>query len=810
MFSHRRITLYVLRQLAMPTFLGLCLYTFVLLMNHFFLVAEKSLTKKLGFELTARLFLVGVPPLLVLSIPMAFLLGTLVTLGRLSEDHEWVALQAAGWGPAVLFRPVFLHGLTGAILSFVIYGFVVPETNYALRALRGEVLFASNLAADLRPRVFYDLQDDAVFFVDEIRPGGERRLENVIFIQPSPRDGSTQLYLAKSGDLYPATDRTGALMIDLFDGEARLYRSDPDADYQLTRFKRITRRLEPPDFVRALLGRGPPERVVQDLDLREVFAETRTARAELHSIGSQADARGKGIARARLRTATVELHQRFALPLASLFFALLALPLGIRRVRSGKGAGFAISLVVIVLYRVVFVVARNQAAHPLGKLPPGLGVWLANLLVLGVACAGLWRLRRAAPSTGPGLLGGLLGALRRLPARRGAEESGTTDVEAVAGIQTVSGTTTRFVGRLDRYIGMTYLRVLFLAVASAYVVFALVELQGLTEGLLRSGGSLSLVPVYFKYFAPGVLHMILPISCLIGAIVAFTLLARTSELVAIIFAGIGLRRVTLPVLFLTLLLCALQFLVEDRIAPASNRRAQEIKDQILGHPPRTHGLPATGRWSFSQDGQTLYHYRHYDPEHGEFRDLSVFGIDRSVPTILDHRFSRKARWSEGAWEMEQGWVRTFSPDSHTIHAGVERVELPRAATLLSGEQPLILTGGDLPEQLSLLEIRQQIATLKNSGYDITQLRVAYHGKFSHAVAPLVMVLLGLPFAFKVGRHGSLYAVGVALLLVIVYWAAFAVFNALGLETLLRPLVAAWAPNVLFGLIGAFLMLYVKT
>ena len=50
----------------------------------------------------------------------------------------------------------------------------------------------------------------------------------------------------------------------------------------------------------------------------------------------------------------------------------------------------------------------------------------------------------------------------------------------------------------------------------------------------------------------------------------------------------------------------------------------------------------------------------------------------------------------------------------------------------------------------------------------------------------------------------------ALLLVLVYWSTFAVFNALGLETLLRPVVAAWAPNVLYGLLGIYLLLYVKT
>jgi lipopolysaccharide export LptBFGC system permease protein LptF len=59
--STGRITRYVLRELVTPTLLGFVLYLFLLLMQQFFDVAEKSLSKNLGLELTLRLFLVAVP-----------------------------------------------------------------------------------------------------------------------------------------------------------------------------------------------------------------------------------------------------------------------------------------------------------------------------------------------------------------------------------------------------------------------------------------------------------------------------------------------------------------------------------------------------------------------------------------------------------------------------------------------------------------------------------------------------------------------------------------------------------------------------
>ena len=78
--------------------------------------------------------------------------------------------------------------------------------------------------------------------------------------------------------------------------------------------------------------------------------------------------------------------------------------------------------------------------------------------------------------------------------------------------------------------------------------------------------------------------------------------------------------------------------------------------------------------------------------------------------------------------------------------------------------------GELPEQMTLEDLGKQIRLLERSGYDTTKLRVAWHGKLAHPVTPLVMVMLGLPFAFRLGRRGSLYSIGVALIVVIVYWA----------------------------------------
>ena len=110
-----------------------------------------------------------------------------------------------------------------------------------------------------------------------------------------------------------------------------------------------------------------------------------------------------------------------------------------------------------------------------------------------------------------------------------------------------------------------------------------------------------------------------------------------------------------------MILGGLLYLVQDRIAPASNRKAQTIKDQIQGRAPRTHGLSAAGSWRFGSEGNSLYHYVLHDAGKDEYQGLSVFTLDRSVPRIVEHRFSGLARFVDGAWQLDDGWHRSFSP-----------------------------------------------------------------------------------------------------------------------------------------------------
>lgn len=801
MLRPQRLTRYILTELAAATSVGIALWTAILMMNDFFFIARQAIQKDLGMAIALQILVLRIPSFLVLSIPIGTLLGSLIAIGRLSSDGEIVALQASGLGPFQLIRPMALHGLIALCTALSIYVFVQPWASYELRAMQGRLLTARNISTEIKPRVFFDALPGYVIFVDEIPPGTQGILERTILYQipETGRNPSEQLIVSKDATIAPTADREGRLRLVFKDGVLHAFRtSDPDS-YRSFQFETLSPApIVLPPWMQA--SNQLPDKTVSDMTPIGLWNEYRAARAT-----PSTPLRGF-----RLRSALAEAHRRLALPFASLIFALLALPLGVSRVRSGKGAGFALSLGIVLIYWMIFTTGLEQARS--GRVPVVLGIWAANIIVAVWTVAAYILMRRPARAAWWSSLPerGFAG-LQRTLALFSSRRSARTDATDGTGVEARSRGP-RFPSVLDRYIGAAYFRMLGLALASSYLIFFLVELKGLLDAVVERKQPVHLVFNYFLDFVPGALVLTLPFAAMIAAVLAITLLSRHGELTALKASGMSARRICLPVILITIFLCGALHLIDDRIAPETNRRAQAVKDRIQGRSPRTYGWSPAGRWTFGGDGR-LYHYGLFDPQQQRFQGLSVFRVDLAAARVLEQWFCASARWNGSAWVAESGWYRTFpEPGATGDYRRFERevISVFDHPDNFTRRERTLVAGNDLPQQASIADLDAEIAGLAKSGYDTTRLRVQYWQKTSAVATPLVTVLLALPFAFKVGRRGSMYGVGVGLVLAIVFWATAAIFNALGLETILPPLLAAWSPNVFYAAIGVYLLLYVPT
>ncbi|MGH9389382.1 MAG: LptF/LptG family permease, partial [Vicinamibacteria bacterium] len=355
---------------------------------------------------------------------------------------------------------------------------------------------------------------------------------------------------------------------------------------------------------------------------------------------------------------------------------------------------------------------------------------------------------------------------------------------------------------MDRYISGLFLRTLGLVVLSAYTLVWIVVCKGVLDSVGDQTLSPALLFRYVLFYSPGAASFILPISSVVAALTAVSVLEKNNEVTAIQSAGISVYRISGPVLVATLGICSLYYIVQDFIAPVTNQEALRIEDIIEG---RT-GTVAPGiRWIFGSE-RRLYAYHDYDPVARSFQGLSIFELRAEGQGLRRREWIEKASWNGEGWKVQSGWQREWKGEESYRSLAGQTLQFPEGPGFFSRREETFLRGSRLPEQMSFRELREHLQTTRRSGYDPTHLKVALFAKTAFPFTPLVMVLIGLPFAFRVGRKGSLYGLGIALGLVIVYWALFAVFNALGLEGIVPAALAAWAPNLLFALSGAYMLL----
>ena len=110
------------------------------------------------------------------------------------------------------------------------------------------------------------------------------------------------------------------------------------------------------------------------------------------------------------------------------------------------------------------------------------------------------------------------------------------------------------------------------------------------------------------------------------------------------------------------------------------------------------------------------------------------------------------------------------------------------------------------DELTFAELREYIDSLMRRGFSVQHLSVRLYQKLSLPFSPLVMTAIGIPFALRIGKRGNLFGVGVSIALIVVFWTCTAAFGPLGETGVLPPHLAAFAPNLIFVIGSAYLLL----
>jgi LPS export ABC transporter permease LptG/LPS export ABC transporter permease LptF len=765
----RIVDRYILREVLPPFLLGLVVFSFMLEIPPIMQYAESLIAKGVAWHTIGKILLTLLPQALSLTIPIALLIGLLVGLGRLSADRELVALQACGVSLLRLFRPVALLSVVACLATAYVMIVALPDANQRFREITYDIV-SQRAAHDVKPRVFFDDFPQRVLYVRDVLPDGGWR---DVLLAETQQAGRPVLYLARRGTVH--LDRDARLVQFLLE-EGSEHRIQEDGTYRVSRFERVALGMD----ADAVFPRHGLQRGYNEMS----FPELREAVANLRAAGLPAHA------------PILAMHQKFSVPVACLVFGVLALVLGVSSRKDGKLASFALGIAVVFGYYVLMYLAEAMAKAQM--LPAEWARWVPNL-VLGALGVGLliWRSRRSEGRLDLSL------PLPMWPRRRPADALR----EAAPARRR-----TRIVLRvpplrlprpniLDWYVAKLYLRIYGLAFVGLVGIFYISTFIDLSDKLFKGEATARQIAAYFWYATPKFIYFVMPISALVAALVAIGLLTRTSELTVMKACGISLYRIALPLVGFGALWSVVLFGLEESVLAHANRRAETLGDTIRGRASRTLGA-LERRWLVSRTGD-IYHYAHFDRHRHQLVGLSVYEFQQER-WDLARRIDVETAAFNGAWTGGPGWMRTFGADGKV---GFEPFERRRLAV-----EPPDYFGTDQPdaELMTYTELRGYIAELRASGFDVVPYVVDLHRKLSFPLVTIIMTLIAIPFAVTTGRKGALYGVGLGVVIAITYWTLLSVFGAIGSAGMLAPLLAAWAPNLLFGAGAAWLLLTVRT
>jgi LPS export ABC transporter permease LptG len=356
---------------------------------------------------------------------------------------------------------------------------------------------------------------------------------------------------------------------------------------------------------------------------------------------------------------------------------------------------------------------------------------------------------------------------------------------------------------LDVYILKEYLLTLLITVASCVIIFTVFSLFEILDEIFKNRIPWSHVMAYYLFVWPMIISLVLPLCILIALLICFGLLEKSNQIMALKACGISLYRIASPVAVLGVILGIGIFAMQEFILPFTNQRQDALYNEIKGRKVQTVGPDVT--WIMGGDGR-IYNYRHFDYRQKVFADLSIYGIDLSAARISWRYYAPSARWEDRIrrWVLINGWARDFSTRSPALS------HFTTLAADLKETPAYFKTEVKQSNKMSYAELSDYITKLKKGGFDTLSLEVDLYSKIAYPAVNFIMLLIGLPFAFKMGKRGALFGMAVSILLGIMFWALFNLFTAMGGYGILPPLLAAWAPNLFFGFGGFYLALNIRT
>ena len=344
---------YIISEFIESFLFGLSVFSAILLLDQIFELIDLFLSKGISILTVAKLFLLILPNIFSLTIPMAVLFGILLAYGRLSEDNEITAMRSSGIQYFSISAPVLVAVLALSVFLVYFNQYLSPATHSQFRKIYQHVLSS-------RPLIKFEEKaitkiGDYRLYVTRINRNSNS-LEDVNIYKFSKNESDSAWRISASSAVVAVNPN--AVIFNLFKGYWQ--KPNPSKPDTLIHMNYLYYKFTIP------LGGDimPFSQSLREMTATEIMSEIRNYRLK------------------KLPTNFLETEywMRWTLALAPFVFAICGIPLGVISERGGKSIGFGMSLVILFVYYFALVSALNVSEK--SYFSPGIVMWLPDFLIL--------------------------------------------------------------------------------------------------------------------------------------------------------------------------------------------------------------------------------------------------------------------------------------------------------------------------------------------------------------------------------------------------------------------------------------------
>ena len=353
---------YIFKEVFKTFIFGICAFSAVFIgSGTLFRIAQYITEYGASLASVAKIFVLSLPGVIIWTFPMSMLLSGLLTIGRLSGNSEITAMKSCGISFYRIAAPAIVLGAFVSVFAVYFSEYIVPWSNEA---------YSNVLNYEIKGNLAPQSQEHII--IKDIKNGN---IENLIYARQY--DANTNQMLGITMQSFEKGELSHVENAEYADWKDNQWTMHEGIIYDVSQGEsRHTMHFD----TQVLPVNESPKEIIRDQKKPEEMSMAELT-AQIKIMKSQY------VNTAKLET---ELYQRVTIPMASLIFTLVAVPLGMQPNRNSSSRGFVISIVIIFIYYSLMTMAGAIAQG--GTIPPIIAVWLPNIVGL---IAGGWLMRRA-------------------------------------------------------------------------------------------------------------------------------------------------------------------------------------------------------------------------------------------------------------------------------------------------------------------------------------------------------------------------------------------------------------------------------